>query len=203
MLLRYLADRPEESDSIVRLFDLVQTAVAGPNDLLMRSAVRIGFDLCPKGMSWVRPGRPRLPVIAGPLSHLMIAMLEACRDLNSADLCSRKNFREGEGRGRKGKRRGPLLDYLGPMQLLNSGSVRERGKALSRAILSGAVWNSFPPWQSQRTKRSLSILWWGLMVMVIFSGSAPSPLLPWYKSVRVLSSMILFGWLAACHECLK
>ena len=49
-----------------------------------------------------------------------------------ADLCRRQGFRGG-----------PLLDFRGSMQLLDSSHVRDRDKALLRAILSGGVWNGF------------------------------------------------------------
>ena len=45
--------------------------------------------------------------------------------------------------GRKGFRGGPLLDIHGSLQLLNSSHVRERDKALLRAIMVGGVWNGF------------------------------------------------------------
>ena len=44
---------------------------------------------------------------------------------------------------RQGFRGGPLLDFRGSMQLLDSSHVRDRDKALLRAILSGSVWNGF------------------------------------------------------------
>ena len=37
----------------------------------------------------------------------------------------------------------PLLDIRGSLQLLNSSHVRERDKALLRAIMVGGVWNGF------------------------------------------------------------
>ena len=40
-------------------------------------------------------------------------------------------------------RGGPLLDFRGSMQLLDSSHVRDRDKALLRAILSSGVWNGF------------------------------------------------------------
>ena len=54
------------------------------------------------------------------------------RDVTAADLCRRQGFRGG-----------PLLDFRGSMQLLDSSHVRDRDKALLRAILSGGVWNGF------------------------------------------------------------
>ena len=52
----------------------------------------------------------------------------------SADLCRRKGFRGG-----------PLQDFPGSMQLLDSSHVGDGDKALLRAILSGGVWNGFLP----------------------------------------------------------
>ena len=45
--------------------------------------------------------------------------------------------------GRAGFRSGPLLDFHGSLQLLNSSHVRERDKALLRSIMVGGVWNGF------------------------------------------------------------
>ena len=84
---------------------------------------------------WVllgRPGLPHLPMIEGPFQHFKSAVLDAWRDLNSADLCKRKGFRGG-----------PLLDFRGSMQLPFSSHVREKDKALLWGILSGGVWNGF------------------------------------------------------------
>ena len=66
------------------------------------------------------------------LSAFFLELLfqNAWRDLNSADLCRRKGFLGG-----------PLLDFQGSMQLLDSSHVRHRDKALLRGILSGGVWN--------------------------------------------------------------
>ena len=73
-----------------------------------------------------------LPMVEGPYQHFQDSILGALRDLNAADLCKRK-----------GSRGGPLLDFRGSMQLLDSSHVRDRDKALLRAILSGGVWNGF------------------------------------------------------------
>ena len=54
------------------------------------------------------------------------------RDFNSADLCRRQ-----------GVRGGPLWDFRGSMQLLDSSHVRDRDKALLQAIISRKVWNGF------------------------------------------------------------
>ena len=60
------------------------------------------------------------------------ALLDAWRNKAAADLCGRKGFRGG-----------PLLDIRGSLQLLYSSHVRERDKALLRAIVVGGVWNGF------------------------------------------------------------
>ena len=70
--------------------------------------------------------------MAGPIQHFKAALLDAWRNKVSADLCSREGFRGG-----------PLLDIHGSLQLLNSSHVRERDKALLRAIMVGGVWNGF------------------------------------------------------------
>ena len=75
---------------------------------------------------------PQLPMVEGHYQHFHDSILGALRDFNSADLCRRKGFRGG-----------PLLDFRGSMQLLDSSHVRDRDKALLRAILSGGAWNGF------------------------------------------------------------
>ena len=72
----------------------------GPLHLLVDSAAALGFRWCPDGFCWSRPGLPRLPMVDGPFQHFKDAVLDAWRDLNSADLCRRKGFRGG-----------PLLDF--------------------------------------------------------------------------------------------
>ena len=86
-------------------------------------------------------------MIEGPYQHFQDSILDALRDLNAADLCRRQGFRGG-----------PLLDFRGSMQLLDSSHVRDRDKALLRAILSGGVWNGFSLEQYEKRKRSLSFL---------------------------------------------
>ena len=134
MLRRYLAYRPLETDRISGLLELISNGAPGhgPLHLLVDSAARLGFRWCPEGFCWSRPGLPRLPMMSGPYQHVQAAILDACRDLNSACLCRRKGFRGG-----------PLLDFRGSMQLLFSSHVRDRDKALLRGILSGGVWNGF------------------------------------------------------------
>ena len=104
----------------------------GPVHLLVESAASLGFQWCLGWFCWVRPGLPQLPMVEGPYQHFKDSILGAVRDFNSADLCRRKGFRGG-----------PLLDFRGSMQLLDSSRVRDRDKALLRAILSGGVWNGF------------------------------------------------------------
>ena len=70
--------------------------------------------------------------LTGPIQHFRAAILEGWRSKVSADLCARKGFRGG-----------PWLDVGGSLQLLNSGRVRKRDKALLRSILVGGVWNGF------------------------------------------------------------
>ena len=71
-------------------------------------------------------------MIEGPYQHFQDSILNALRDVNAADLCRRQGFRGG-----------PLWDFRGSMQLLDSSHVRDRDKALLRAILSGGVWKGF------------------------------------------------------------
>ena len=98
----------------------------GPVHLLVESAASLGFQWCLGGFCWDRPGLPQLPMVEGPYQHLQDSILGALEDLNATDLCKRKGFRGG-----------PLLDFRGSMQLLDSSHVRDRDKALLRAILSG------------------------------------------------------------------
>ena len=62
----------------------------------------------------------------------MLRILNVWRDKVAADLGAREGFR-----------RGPLLDIVGTLQLLDSAHVRERDKALLRGVLVGGVWNGF------------------------------------------------------------
>ena len=70
--------------------------------------------------------------LAGPIQHFRAAILDAWRNRVAGDLCRRKGFRGG-----------PLLDIHGSLQLLISSHVRERDRALLRAIMVGGVWNGF------------------------------------------------------------
>ena len=83
--------------------------------------------------SWLdRPGLLALSNLAGPIQHFRSAVLGAWQERVAADLCSRRGFRGG-----------PLLDVSGTLQLLNSGHVRERDKAVLRSVFVGGVWNGF------------------------------------------------------------
>ena len=84
------------------------------------------------GQSSTAPSVEQIVHIPGGGQHFQESILNALRDLNAADLCRRQGFRGG-----------PLLDFRGSMQLLDSSHVRDRDKALLRAILSGGVWNGF------------------------------------------------------------
>ena len=134
LMRRYLAYRPLENARIGRLLELVSGGASGhgPVHLLVESASSLGFQWCFGGFCWNRPGLPQLPMVEGPCQHLQDSILGALRGLNAADLCNHKGFRGG-----------PLLDFRGSMQLLHSSHVRDRDKALLRAILSGGVWNGF------------------------------------------------------------
>ena len=94
--------------------------------------LRLVFQWGSHTLAWTRPGLPLLSNLAGPLQHFKAALLDAWRNKVSADLCSRQGFRGG-----------PLLDVHGSLQLLDSSHVRERDKALLRAIMVGGVWNGF------------------------------------------------------------
>ena len=132
LLRRYLAYRPLEAARVGRLLDLVGGGAPGhgPVHLLVESAASLGFQWCLSGFCWDRPGLPQLPMVECPYQDFKDS--SALRDFNSADLCRRKGFRGG-----------PLFDFRGSTQLLDSTHVRDRDKALPRAILSGGVWNGF------------------------------------------------------------
>ena len=134
LMRRYLAYRPFEAARIGRLLDFVSSGAPGhePVQLLVESAASLGFRWCLVGFCWDSPGLPQLPMVEGPYQHCKDSILGALRDFNAADLCRRKGFRGG-----------PLLDFRGSMQLLDSSHVRDKDKALLRAILSGGVWNGF------------------------------------------------------------
>ena len=134
LLRRYLAIWPAEVGRVYRLLEVVRCGCPGhgPIHLLLASAAEIGFEWDPHALAWVRPGLPLLSNLAGPIQHFRAAILDAWRNRVAADLCGRKGFRGGS-----------LLDVHGSLQLLNSSHVRERDKALLRAIMVGGVWNGF------------------------------------------------------------
>ena len=134
LLRRYLALWPAEVDRIYRLLEMVGSGCPGhgPIHLLLASAAEIGFQWDPHALAWVRPGLPLLSNLAGPIQHFRAAILDAWRNRVAADLCRRKGFRGGS-----------LLDVHGSLQLLISSHVRERDRALLRAIMVGSVWNGF------------------------------------------------------------
>ena len=104
----------------------------GPVHLLLASAAETGFWWDPIALAWSRPGLPLLSNLAGPVQHCRAAILDAWRCRVAAGLCGRAGFRCG-----------PLLDFHGSLQLLNSSLARERDKALLRSIMVGGVWNGF------------------------------------------------------------
>ena len=111
LMRRYLAYRPFETARIGRLLELVSGGAPGhgPVHLLVESASSLGFQWCLGGFCWDRPGLPQLPMVEGPYQHFQDSILGVLRDLNAADLCRRQGFRGG-----------PLLDFQGSMQLLDS-----------------------------------------------------------------------------------
>ena len=134
LIRRYLALWPTEVGRVYRLLGMVGEGCPGhgPIHLLSASAAEVGFKWDSHTLAWTRPGLPLLSNLAGPLQHFKAALLDAWRNKVSANLCSRQGFRGG-----------PLLDVHGSLQLLNSSHVRERDKALLRAIMVGGVWNGF------------------------------------------------------------
>ena len=134
LLRRYLALWPDEVGRVYRLLEMVGGGCPGhgPIHLLSASAAEIGFRWDPLALAWSRPGLPLLRNLAGPVQHFKAAILDAWRNKVSVDLCSRKGFRGG-----------PLLDFHGSLQLLNSSHARVRDKALLRSIMVGSVWNGF------------------------------------------------------------
>ena len=123
-----------EVGRVYRLLDMVSEGGPGhaPIHLLSASAAGIGFRWNPVALAWVRPGLPLLSNLAGPVQHFQAAIIDAWRNKVAADLCSWEGFRGG-----------PLLDFHGSLQLLNSSHVRERDKGLLRSIMVGSVLNGF------------------------------------------------------------
>ena len=133
-LRRYLAYRPDE---VPRVYPLIDGATEGcpghgPAYLLVESAAEVGFQWNSCVLGWERAGLPFFSNMAGPIQHVRAAVLDAWKNKVSSDLCASKGFRGG-----------PLLHNPRTLQLLNSGRVRERDKALLRGVLVGEVWNGF------------------------------------------------------------
>ena len=120
----------------------------GPAHLLVESAGEVGFQWDSHQPGWERPGSPVPNNLAGLLRHFRAAVLEAWRSRVSADLCARKGFRGG-----------PVLDIDGTLQLLDSGQVRERDKALLRGVLAGGVWHGFRLRKVRGPACAVSVLW--------------------------------------------
>ena len=130
-----LALWPAEVGRVYRLSEMMGEGCPGhgPIHLLSAGAAEIDwFRWDPLALAWSLPGLPLLSNLAGLLQHLKAAILDAWRDKVSVDLFGRKGFRGG-----------PLLDFHGSLQLLNSSHVRERDKALLPSIMVGGVWNGF------------------------------------------------------------
>ena len=71
-------------------------------------------------------------MLAATVQHFRSAVLQAWQLTVTAQLAQRKGFREVQ-----------FADIEGSLQLLVSAHLRERDIMLSRAILSGCVWNGF------------------------------------------------------------
>ena len=102
----------------------------GPLHLLVTVLLVWGFVGVLPGSVGV--GLPRLPMVDGPFQHFQEAILDACRDLNSACLCRREGFRGG-----------PLLDFRGSTQLLFSSHLRTEIRHCSGEFFLRGVWNGF------------------------------------------------------------
>ena len=138
LLRRYLAFRPGETVRIYRMLAAISTGVRGhgPIHLLLASAAKIGFVWNSDTCVWTRPGLPSLHILFSPWQVIRSSILQAWRNTVFADLCKREGFRGVVGCS-------SLFDWDGSLKLLLSSHVRERDKALLRAILVGGVWNGF------------------------------------------------------------
>ena len=145
----------------------------GPVHILFASAAEIGFWWDPVALAWSRLGLPLLSNLAGLVQHFRAAILEAWRCMVAAGLCGWAGFRDG-----------PLLDFHGSLQLLNSSHVRERDKALLRSIMVGGVWDGFLLGKVGRYLANCRLQ----TVMVICFGNVPFLLL--LRFVKALSFMI-------------
>ena len=134
LLRRYLAYNPLEVPWLYSLLNHVASGGpgCGPMHLQVESAGVLGFAWDPLNSGWIRPGLPMLHHMAGPYQHFKSAIWDAWRAKVSFDLFRRQGFRGG-----------PMLDIAGSLQLLHAPHVRERDKALLRAIMVGGVWNGF------------------------------------------------------------
>ena len=138
LLRRYLAYRLGEMQRIYRMLSAISTGVRGhgPIHLLLASAAKIGFVWNSEECCWVRPGLGCLHMVASPWQVFQSSILQGWRNCVFTDLCKREGFRGIQGVS-------PLVDWEGSLKLLFSSHVRERDKALLRAILVGGVWNGF------------------------------------------------------------
>ena len=166
-LHRYLSLCTTEVAGVYRLLEMVSEGCLGhcPVHLLSASAAEVGFRWGPLAFAWSRPDLPLHCDLAGPVQHFRAAVLDAWRDKVTADLCGRTGFRGG-----------PLLDFHGSMQLLDSYHVRVvSGMVFSLRGLGGILL----PVDSV------------VLLMVICFGNVPFLLL--LRFVRVLSFMISRG----------
>ena len=123
------------------------------------------------------PGLPLLSNLAGPVQHFRAAILDAWRNRVAAGLCGRAGFRSG-----------PLLDFHGSLQLLNSSHVRERDKALLRSIMVGGVWNGF---LLEKLGSILLLVGSLVLLMEMVTSFQNVPFLLLLRFVKVLNFMIL------------
>ena len=149
LLRRYLAFRPMEVPRIYSLLGLVAGGCPGhgPVHLVVESAGIVGFSWDPFNSVWSRPGLPGLSLLAGPYQHLNAAIWDAWRFKVSFDLCKRQGFRGG-----------PMLDIAGSLQLLHAPRVRERDKALLRAVMVGGCLEWISSRSCQGRSRSVPFL---------------------------------------------
>ena len=175
---RYLAYRPHE---VPRLFNLIGLVAAGGPGF-WSFALAGGKCSCswftwdPLSSGWVRPGLPPLHQMAGPYQHYQAAIWEAWQAKVSFDPCRRQGFRGG-----------PLLDIAGSLQLLHSPHVRERDKALLRAVMvGGSGMDFFSVMPGEKSFRAASAV--SSMGMGIFFGNVHTPL--WFKFVKILTITI-------------
>ena len=134
LLRRCLAQFPLEVPKLNGFLNLVDAGGPGhgPMHLLVESAGVIGFSWAPLHSAWTWPGLLLLHHLAGPYQHFKAAIWDTWRAKVSFDLCRRQGFRGG-----------PMLDIAGSLQLQHVPHVRERYKALLRAIMVVGVWNRF------------------------------------------------------------